>query len=89
MNRKGTERLAEIRDGGRRRLSRFDFAVLAGQLYRQPDGNSVPLRDICDQRYGVIPDRAGLRLIDDKNALERKLAIPDPNRLHRGLHDIL
>ncbi len=89
MNKKGTERLAEIRDGGRRRLSRFDFALLDGQLYRQQDGNSVSLRDIRDQRYGFVSDWASLCLIDGKNALEPELEILDPNRLHRRLHDIL
>ena len=89
MNRKGTGRLAEIRDGGRRWLSRFDFALLAGHVYRQQDGNSVSLRDIRDQRYGFVSDRAGVCLIDGKNALESKLAILDSDRVHRRLHDIL
>jgi len=89
MNTKGTGRLAEIRDGGRGWLSRFDVALLAGHLYRQQDGNSVSLRDIRDQRYRFVPDWAGVCLIDGKNALESKLAILDPNRVHRGLHDIL
>ena len=89
MNKKGTRQLAEIRVGWRGWLSRFDFALLARQLYRQQDGNPIPLRDIRDQCYGFVPDRARVCLIDGKNALECKLAILDPNWVHRRLHDIL
>ncbi len=48
LTQKGMTSLAEIRDGGRGRLSRFDIAFLAVQLYRQQNGNTVSLRDVRD-----------------------------------------
>jgi hypothetical protein len=38
--------LAEILHDRCRRLSGFDFAFLAGQLYRQQNGDAIPLRDV-------------------------------------------
>lgn len=48
MKWKGKNRLAEIRDGRGGRLSRFDFAFLAGQLYRREDGDAISLWHIRD-----------------------------------------
>lgn len=45
---KGITPLAEIFNGGGGRLSRFDFAVLAGQLYRRKDGNSISIWNVRD-----------------------------------------
>ena len=88
MKGKGTERLAEIRDGWYWRLFGIDAAFLAGQLYRQQNGNSLSLRNARDQHHGFISDWPGLCFADRKNPLESELAILDPNWFHRRLHDI-
>jgi hypothetical protein len=86
---KGTGRLAEIRDGWTGGRSGIDSAFLAGELYREPDGNALPVWDIRDQCDGFLPNRLCVCIAHGKIDLESELAISDSNRVRRGLHDFL
>jgi nucleotide-binding universal stress UspA family protein len=89
MDKKGTNRLAEIRDGRGGRGSRLDAALLAGELYRQQDGNTLSVWNVRHQRYRFFFDRLCICVTNGKNRLEPELALPDPSRVHRRLHDFL
>lgn len=89
MNRKGKRRLAEIPDGGRGWLFWFDSSLLAGQLYRQQDGDTFPLRDNGHQHHGLVSDWFRVRAIDCKDALEPKLAVFDSNWFYRRIYNVL
>ena len=88
MKGKGTERLAEIRDGWHWRLSGVDSALLAGQLHRQQNGNSLSLRNARHKCHGFVSHWLDLCVADREDTLESQLAILDPDWLHRGLHDL-
>jgi len=89
MKGKGKRRLAEIRDGRRGWLSWFDSSLLAGQLYREQDGDAFPLRDNGHQHHGLVLDRFCVRAINGKNALEPELAVSDPDWFYRRVYHVL
>src|SRR5215469_14589168 len=89
MNKKGTNRLAEIRHGRGGRSSRLDSALLAGELYRQQDGNTLSVWNFRHQRYWFFFDRFCICPTHGQNRLEPELALPGPNRVHRRLHHFL
>ena len=89
MKGKGRTRLAEIRDGRRGWLSWFDSSLLAGKLYREPDGDPFPLRDNGHQHHGLVLDWFCVCAIDGKNALEPELAVSDSNWFYRRIYHVL
>src|SRR5208282_2491594 len=80
--------LAEISIRWHWRLSGVDSALLAWQLHRQQNGNSLSLWNARHQCHGFVSYWPDLCVADSEDTLESQLAILDPNWLHRRLHDL-
>ncbi len=89
VRKKGTRPLDEISNGWTRRVSRFGFAILAVEFYRRETRRSISLWHVCDQCHGFFLDRNGCHPTGNESTLESELAIFNPHRLHRGIHNIL
>ncbi len=81
-------RIAEISGCWRRRFPWCNRPVRHRSVHRKPLWSSLPLRHVCDQHDGIVPDwiRSRPACPDDGR---RILALSDSHWVHWGLHNIL